>query len=280
MNITLTGAAGRVGSKVCRHLVNAGHTVKAVDQVYSQDLPVPLKMLNLLQPAAAYEALEGAELLIHLANHPMFRPRESQRILSENVTMNMNVFQAAVEMGVRRIVFASSVQAFAHSPPASQHNGTPPPYLPLDGHVPDNPGNPYALSKVLSERMLRYFAAEHSDLSCVVLRLPGILIAGRPPVHPSTAARWTAPHEGFAFLDVRDAGTLMVALAGTNLAPGYRCYLPASRYPANGRPVPDLLREFYAQVPLRKPADHMDSLVDLSEIERDTGWTPAFNTVP
>ena len=68
MNVTLTGAAGRVGSAVCRHLVTAGHTVKAVDRTYRKDLPVAVKLLDLLRREDAYEALEGAEFLVHLAN--------------------------------------------------------------------------------------------------------------------------------------------------------------------------------------------------------------------
>lgn len=278
MNITLTGAAGLVGSTVCRHLVQAGHTVKAVDQAYRSDLPVAVKMLNLLRQEAAYEALEGAECLIHLANHPAFRGREGQRILNENVTMNMNVFQAAADMGIRRIIFASSVQAFAHRP-AAQNPAPTLPYLPLDGHVPDNPGNPYALSKVLSERMLRYFAAEVAGMSCVALRLPRMLDPKWMPAIRPQLAQDKESHEGFSFLNTNDAGTLMVALAAANLAPGYRCYFPTARNPSNGRPVPELLREYYPQVPLRRPADQMDSLVDLSDIVRDTGWTPAFNTI-
>ncbi len=279
MNVTLTGAAGRVGSAVCRHLVTAGHTVKAVDRTYRKDLPVAVKLLDLLRREDAYEALEGAEFLVHLANHPVSQPRESQRILNENVAMNMNVFQAAAEMGIRRIVFASSVQAFAHSQPLRQPNCTLPPYLPLDGYVPDNPGNPYALSKVLTERMLQYFAAEYADMSCVALRLPHMLSADWSPAQRTQFANRGAVHEGFTFLDTNDAGALMVALAAAKLESGYRCYFPAARLPANGRPIADLLREFYPQVPLRKPADRMDSLVDLSELERDTGWAPAINTV-
>jgi len=279
MNITLTGASGRVGSAVCRHLVKAGHTVKAVDQAYRNDLPVPVKVLNLLQQEAAYEALEGSEFLIHLANHPVFRGRESQRVLNENVAMNMNMFQAAVEMGIRRIVFSSSVQAFAHRQGSQKATPELPPYLPLDSHVPDNPGNPYALSKVLTERMLRYFASEVEGMSCIALRLPYMLVPEWIPAMRVQFAQSKAAHEGFSFLHTDDAGTLMVALVAANLAPGYRCYFPAARNPSNGRPVADLLREYYAQVPLRKPADQIESLVDTSEIERDTGWTPAFNSI-
>ena len=278
MNIALTGAAGRVGSAVCHKLVEAGHVVKAVDRVYRRDLPVPVKVLNLLDPTSAYEALDGTEFLVHLANHPMFRGRDSQRILNENVAMNMNVFQAAAEMGIRRIVFASSVQAFAHETPGQKSDQVPL-YLPLDGHVPENPWNPYALSKVLTERMLKYFAAEYDGMSCIALRLPHILVGNSAPHLRMWLESLSSPHEGFAFLHANDAGSLVVALAAANLAPGYRCYFPAARTPSNGKPIPQLLREFYPNVPLRKPADCIHSLVDLDELERDTGWAPTFNGV-
>ena len=279
MNITLTGAAGNVGSAVCRELVKAGHTVKAVDRLYRKDLPVPVRILDLLRQEAAYDELEGAEMLVHLANHPTFRGRESQRVLNENVTMNMNVFQAAADVGIRRIVFSSTIQVFTHTQPGPPKGNILHPYLPLDGHMPENVGNAYSLSKVLSERMLRYFAAEYEGLSCVALRLPSVVLPEWLPRYRDELLQRVAPHEGFTFLRAEDAGTLAAALAAANLTPGYRCYFPAARAPSNGRPVADLLREFYPQVPLRKPANQMDSLVDLTELERDTGWQPAFNSL-
>ncbi len=130
MRITLTGAAGKLGSHVCRQLVDAGHTVRATDRFYRRDLPVRLEMADLLRPEDAYELLEGVEALVHLANHPHFHGNDSQLVFNENVTMNMNIFQAARDVGVQKIVFSSSVQVMS---------GQRPPYLPFDSSTPAHP---------------------------------------------------------------------------------------------------------------------------------------------
>lgn len=279
MNVTLTGAAGRIGAAICRHLAEVGHTVKAVDQTYRNDLPIRPTVLNLLNPEAAYTACDGADCVVHLANHPRYTGGgDAQRVFNENVAVNMNVFQACAEMGVRRIVFASSVQVFAHSYGIRRPGPDVPAYLPLDGHLPPNPGNPYALSKVCSESMLRYFTSEYAGLCGIAVRFPGIHLPGWTPwTYRGADGGASAVAEGFAFLHVTDAAALVAALVAADLPPGYRCYFPAARQPSCGRDVQELLRAHYAHTPLRKPADQMDSLVDLSELEREIGWQPAVN---
>ena len=77
----------------------------------------------------------------------------------------MNVFQAAAESGVRKIVYASSIQAMAGS--RWGQNDTQPgvPYLPLDGETPQHPGNHYALSKCTGEMQLGYLPSRRRSPS-------------------------------------------------------------------------------------------------------------------
>src|SRR5690606_25277279 len=105
----------------------------------------------------AHRVVEGVDAVVHLANHPNpVSGPTPQRLLADNVAMNVNVFQAAALLGVRCLVFASSVQAMirrdrpVHGPPF------PIPYLPLDGDLPPNPGlSTYGISKEFGERLLR-----------------------------------------------------------------------------------------------------------------------------
>ena len=70
MRVLVTGAAGRLGSHTCHHLVAQGHDVVAADSQYRRDLPVPLRMVDLLDRTAAYGLVEGCQAVVHLANHP------------------------------------------------------------------------------------------------------------------------------------------------------------------------------------------------------------------
>ena len=272
MKVVLTGASGRLGAHVCRKLAEAGHEIKAVDKVYRADLPARMEVADLLHREFCYRLLEGAEALVHLANHPNAESGDPQRVFGENMAMNMNVFQAAADLKVPRVVFASSVQVFS-GPLAPGEVATIPPYLPLDGNAPPHPVNTYALSKALTEGMLAYFA-RRSSLRGVALRFPGIM--HRLGANNTTWAHSTDPHrrnEAFAFLHVDDAAALVAAVLAAD-PPGFHTYFPSARGDILGKSVPDLIRELYPQVPLRKPIDEIEHLVDLSALEQDLHWSP------
>jgi len=175
MKVLVTGAAGRLGSAVCAHLVQAGHEVKATDYKHREGLPVKLVHADLRDEIAVYSLLEGCDAVAHLGNHANLMAGPSpQRLLAENTAMNANVFRAAVDVGIRRVVFASSVQAILKVPNGMRAEAPYAiPYLPLDGSVPSNPGsNFYALSKEFGERMLQELCLAQLDLVATSLRFP------------------------------------------------------------------------------------------------------------
>jgi nucleoside-diphosphate-sugar epimerase len=148
----------------------------------------------------------------------------------------------------------------------------------MDSDLPRNPGNPYALSKALTEQMLEYFC-KYRDMSCTAIRFPGLM---RRAWMKHAAERFgrrgnVEPHanldEGFTYLTVEDAAALMGAILRKPL-PGFRTYMPAARSVRIPIPVPELIRRFYANVPQRKPMDQMKGLVDTTKIEQETGWSP------
>jgi nucleoside-diphosphate-sugar epimerase len=279
MKVTLTGAAGRLGVHVCRTLVERSHTVRATDKTFCSDLPVRVEVADLLDRASCYRLVEGSEALVHLANHPGFRGDDVQRVFHENVAVNMNVFQAAADMGMKRIVFASSVQVIS-GPSKRDERNTPSslPYLPLDGDVPPNPGNPYALGKQVSETMLAYFART-TGMTCVAVRFPGLVDdewLARIATNPSQHA--FGRDEGFSFLHFLDAAELVAAILRTPLT-GFRVYFPAARENRLRQPATDVVRQHFPNTLLRRPLEEMTSLVDVSRIERETGWSPKCCTM-
>jgi nucleoside-diphosphate-sugar epimerase len=274
VKIVVTGAAGRLGSEVCRRLSGGPHETRGTDMRYRDDLPVPLTVANLMHRESCYGLLEGAGLVVHLGNHPSPFGRNAQTVFNENVTMNMNVLQAAAELGVKRVVFASSVQAIAGTArmgDADRRSRLP--YLPLDGDVPSNPGNTYALSKAVTERMLRYYSTWHG-MDAVAIRFP--LLVGKmvPGPQPGGYSDWTNLDEGFSYLPAVEAADLIARIVDVPL-PGYRAYFPALRENFLKRPAEDVAREFYPGVPRRTPARPLDALVDVARITAETGWSPS-----
>jgi len=281
LQVMLTGAAGHLGSEVCRALVAAGHTVRAADRAYRKDLPVPVTVVDLVDYRAVYPLVEGCQAVAHMANHPNIGSRMPHQLLyAENVSMDINVFQAAVDAGVKRLMFASSVQAMSGSRSGEDGLAKPSclPYLPIDGDAPARPGNLYALSKEAGEQQLRHYAARDPELSCTAVRFPFIL--GRRHLEwfrREGRGRPTKPmgplDEAFAYLSVSDAASLVVAILERQ-APGYHQLFPAAPDPYLAMPVAEIVKQFYPGVPLKVPLGQMRGLVDISAMERALGWTP------
>jgi UDP-glucose 4-epimerase len=280
MKVLVTGAAGRLGSQTVALLHSAGHEVLATDVAPRRPIPIPLREVNLLDTAAVAALMPGVETVIHLGNHIHVRKgqREAQTF-NENVAMNMNVFQAALDHGARRVIFASTVQVMASEaggeapfPPHANRVA----YLPMDCHSPKNPANSYALSKSVGETMLEQYLAPHG-LTAIALRFPTLPDADRfdrfrvsvLDREPRTVSRIT---QAFSVLSVADAASAVVACMNADLA-GYHVFFPAISV-AHGPDVPAVIAKYYPHVPLKRPIDQIDSLVDNSDLTRATGWRP------
>jgi nucleoside-diphosphate-sugar epimerase len=274
--ILVTGATGKLGAAVCRSLLDRGHPIRATDLRYAKDFPVRVELGDLRDELFAHRVVEGCDTVVHLGNHPnAFVGLSPQKLLSENVTMNANVFHAALDHRVRSIVFASSVQVTIKRNWDAPEPSYVIPYLPLDGDLPATPGtNTYAQSKEFAERMLRLAVESHPDLSATAVRFPMIVnewlarrLSGHLPAERVNFAECTA------HLFLEDAADFCGALLAKRSA-GYRQYFPAQTMELDGYPLADVLRDRYAGVPLKRPISAFSSLIDLSAIQRDLGWAP------
>lgn len=277
MKVLVTGAAGKIGRDTCIDLHEAGHEVVAVDRIYTSIPEITAHVLELDVPGPLYEIMADAEALVHLANYPSAHDEDFTLTYNNNVIANMNAFHVAANLGIKRIVFASSIQACS-SEAGRDTRPAQIPYLPLDGDLPQVGERPYALSKIAGEHALRYFC-EQFDIAGFALRFPYCI----PMAHSARAARRytdadrTIPSrvdEVGAYLMTPDAAALIRLCLEANHLTGYRVYLPAAPNP-NGPITPhELIDQFYAHVPLRRPIAEIDSLVDITRITEETGWMP------
>ena len=282
MKILVTGATGHLGRHVCPALTEAGHEIRATDLRQTNDFPVPVLVENLLNREACYRLVEGMDAVVHFGNYPNDILRDRQRLFIENVSMNMNIVQASIELGLKKLIFSSSVQAISghgrQQPPADgDKHACNLPYLPIDGDSPLQPANAYALSKQVGEDQLAY-AARITDMQCIAIRFPWLMNDGQRKwlKRQRETKDFNRRHinEAFTYLSMNDAARLINSIVEADL-PGFRHYFPAARANILGMDIQTLIPEAFPDVPLRIPVEQMTSLVDTSRITEETGWSPS-----
>jgi dihydroflavonol-4-reductase len=132
MNILVTGSTGFLGSRLCRALLDAGHSVRAFHRPTSitralDPLDVEHALGDLTQRETLESAMQGIEVVFHAAAS-LGGHDQPGRMYAVTVEGTRAVLQAAREAGVRRVVHTSSVAALG-IPERLPLPGTPPPLL-------------------------------------------------------------------------------------------------------------------------------------------------------
>jgi UDP-glucose 4-epimerase len=167
--VFFTGGAGFIGMHVIPMLLDRGYNVRLFDNMFRGDRDkvaeltstgrVELIDQDVRYGGAVHRAMKGCDSVIHFAavsiNKSQADPYESIDI---NMVGNHNVFAAAADHGVRRLVFASSASVYGD-----------PQKIPMHEDDPLHPLTPYCISKRAGEDLLDYYQ-RRSGLSWIALR--------------------------------------------------------------------------------------------------------------
>lgn len=172
MKIGITGARGTLGRHVVSACSTAGHStvqINRTDQEYDGTPNSEMKTVDVANDYdATVEAFRGCDAVIHLAAMPDPVGKADWKVHNNNVNSAFNGFHAAGSLGIKRVCYASSVNAvgLAYSNQPLHFD-----YFPIDEEAPQRPTDSYALAKEEAECQARSFVDWFPGMNIACLRI-------------------------------------------------------------------------------------------------------------
>lgn len=187
MNFLITGAAGFLGSALANQLSREGHLVRGLDDLSSGEPQALFEDVHFTRGDVndrpkLWTLLQDIDCVYHLAARvrvaeSLLYPREYTDV---NVGGTVSLMEAMRDVGVRRVVFASSGAVYGDQQEQ-----------PLREDASPNPRSPYAVSKLASEYYVRTIGSLWG-IETVCLRIFNAYGPGQhlPPSHPPVVPNW------------------------------------------------------------------------------------------
>lgn len=174
MHVAVTGAGGRVGEHVLPALAEE-HEVTPVNRSEVTDWETIIA--DVTDYDALVDAFEGFDVVVHLAAQSASESDWSD-VSEPNIDGTWNVYRAAVENDVDRVVFASSnhvTHMYNMEDPAEPRSQKPPEESQAITTQDDpRPSGPYGITKVAGEAIGNYYA-DRFDVEVVNVRIGWVL---------------------------------------------------------------------------------------------------------
>jgi len=169
MRILVTGATGRVGSKLAESLIARGHHVRTLvlpddpNLAKAQQAGIECIPGNLTNFDDVRRATAGVEAIFHLAALILFHDHDRPKLWDVNFVGTYHVFEAARQVAQRplRLIFASSDQVYPG--PFAR-------YRPTDENHPRLPVTFYGLSKLFGEEFIQFLGRSEPDIQISIAR--------------------------------------------------------------------------------------------------------------
>ncbi|MEU7580717.1 NAD(P)-dependent oxidoreductase [Streptomyces sp. NPDC041068] len=181
--VLLTGAAGGLGTLMRGLLPAYGYDLRLLDMRPVAGEPDAVTA-DLADKEALREAVRGVDAVLHLAGISL--ESTFDKILRANIEGTYNLYEAAREEGVRRVVFASSNHAVGFTPRPQGDD----PLIPVD--TPRRPDTFYGLSKSFGEDLAQLYWDKHG-IETVSVRIGSCFME---PSSVRMLSVWLSPGDG------------------------------------------------------------------------------------
>ncbi|HMK03561.1 MAG TPA: NAD-dependent epimerase/dehydratase family protein [Ferruginibacter sp.] len=216
--ILVTGGAGLVGKELITQLLAQGNTVTALyNKTPLPDFNSPLLkqiQCNILDVSGLEEAMDGIAQVYHCAAIVTFSKKRKRELFKINIEGTANIVNAALDAGVKKMVYVSSVAALGRIREGELINES-------MNWTEETSNSNYGQSKYLAELEVWRGIGEGLDaviVNPVIILGPGDWSSGSTQIFKNVFEEFPWYSEGVTgFVDVRDVAEVMIRLMNSNI---------------------------------------------------------------
>ena len=281
--VVFTGGSGKAGKHALQVLLDHGYQVLNLDTKPLGNPKARTLVTDITDSGQVFNALTSytglhefdpdlrakpIDAVVHFAAIPRIMITPDNELYRINVMGTYNIIEAAVKLGIRKIIVASSETTygvvFADTPRE-------PEYFPLDEEYDVNPMDSYALSKVINEQTARAFA-QRTNADIYALRIGNVIEPHEYALFP----KWFKD-PGFrkkiawSYIDARDLGELCHRCIETD-GLGFQVFNASSGDTSSDLPTAELLKRFYPKVPVKAKLGEFETLLSNKKARDKLGF--------
>ncbi|UTW01118.1 NAD(P)-dependent oxidoreductase [Marinomonas rhizomae] len=287
--ILFTGGSGKAGKHAVAYLLEQGYRVLNVDltpldhpQVDNliADITDSGQMFNAMTSYSGFDELEPGtgvptfDAVVHFAAVPRILINPDNETFRVNTVGTYNVIEAAVKLGIKKVIIASSETTYGICFSDGQTN---PHSLPLEEDYDVDPMDSYGLSKVVNEKTARSFQ-RRSGIDIYALRIGNVVepheYAELFPnyfKHPEVRRR-----NAFCYIDARDLGQIIdLCLQKDGL--GFQVFNAGNDHNGAIIPAKELAERFFPSVPFTREMGEHEALFSNRKIREVLGFIERHN---
>lgn len=289
MRILFTGGAGKAGKHVVPYLLDQGHKVLNVDltpldhpgvENLIADITDSGQMFNALTSYVGFEELDPGngvpkfDAVVHFAAVPRILLAPDNETYRVNTMGTYNVMEAAVKLGVKKIIFASSETTYGV---CFADGVRKPDYIPVDEDHPVVPEDSYAMSKVVNEITGKSFQ-RRSGFDIYGLRINNVI---EPHEYEQNFPAYMQNHASrrrniFAYIDVRDLAQIVDRCLKTD-GLGYQIFNASNNDHSVNATTAELIAEFYDDVPKTREMGEFETFYSNRKAQEVLGFQEQHN---
>ena len=288
MRVAFTGGSGKAGKHSINYLINSGHKVlnidlKPLDIEGINNLIVDItdsgQVFNSLTSYLNINELKDSpnenkfDAVVHFAAIPRILIKSDEETFRVNVIGTYNVIEAAVKLGIKKIIIASSETTYGV---CFANGNIDPKWLPVDETHPTNPMDSYGLSKVINEQTAASFQLR-SGLDIYSLRIGNVI---EPDEYHRFQKFFEEPRQRlrniFNYIDARDLGQV-VDLCLNKDGLGYEVFNVGNDNNSVNISNDEIINRFYKNIKIKKELNDDEALFSNQKIKDILGFKEQHN---